>query len=118
MTQKVRKGDFPSPLWYWEEGWPRPTINSGHSEVPRGDVLFFLSFCDSPNQCVYHKVLGADESAHVPEESPIGISRNLWKCIVGGREVLSEQEGKEQGWESVTLSYKFSRAVNALHSTG
>lgn len=44
--------------------------------------MFFLSFFDSPNWCVYPKVSVADESVHVPEEALTDISRNLWECLV------------------------------------
>ena len=84
------QGWFPRPLWYRE----KRAISDGHSEDLTGNFIFFLSFLDSPNWCVYPKVPVADESVHVPEQAPTGISRNLWECLVGSGEVLSEQVGE------------------------
>lgn len=76
--------------------------------------MSFLSFSDFSNQCVYSKVHVANESVHVPEGVPTGISRNLWKYFVGGGKVLSEQGRKRARLGTFgARSYTSSRSLNA-----
>lgn len=77
--------------------------------------MFFLSFFDSPNWCVYPKVSVADESVHVPEEALTDISRNLWECLV-----IPEWAGREKSkaWHLWDTELYIPRSIKCIAFDG